>query len=86
MGKKKELSKTNVSKLHVRTKNTVSNSVLETQWYIVCNTVLFKKLYSQHVYIYKCIMHIVILKDKLFYVQENSKGFIKKKQHKKWKK
>ena len=26
-------------------------------------------------------MHIVILKDKLFYVQENSKGFIKKKTH-----
>jgi hypothetical protein len=32
-------------------------------------------------------MHIVILKDKLFYVQENSKGFIKKKkQTKKMKK
>ena len=28
-------------------------------------------------------MYIVILKDKLFYVQENSKGFIKKKKMKK---
>jgi len=27
--------------------------------------------------IYTSIMHIVILKDKLFYVQDNSKGFIK---------
>ena len=27
-------------------------------------------------------MYIVILKDKLFYVQENSKGFIKKKNEK----
>ena len=27
-------------------------------------------------------MYIVILKDKLFYVQENSKGFIKKKKKK----
>jgi hypothetical protein len=34
-------------------------------------------------FIAKCSMHIVILKDKLFYVQENSKGFIK---NKKWKK
>ena len=31
-------------------------------------------------------MYIVILKDKLFYVQENSKGFIKKKNEKKMKK
>jgi hypothetical protein len=31
-------------------------------------------------------MHIVILKDKLFYVQENSKGFIKKKTTQKMKK
>ena len=28
-------------------------------------------------------MHIVILKDKLFYVQENSKGFIKRKKKEK---
>ena len=28
-------------------------------------------------------MHIVILKDKLFYVQENSKGFIQKRKRKK---
>ena len=44
---------------------------------------MFKKLYNQHLYIYKCIMYVVILKDKSFYVQENSKGFIK---NKKWKK
>ena len=31
-------------------------------------------------------MYIVILKDKLFYVQENSKGFIQKKNEKKMKK
>ena len=32
------------------------------------------------------IMHIVILKDKLFYVQENSKGFIKANKKQKMKK
>ena len=32
--------------------------------------------------IYTSIMYIVILKDKLFYVQENSKGFIKNEKNK----